>query len=154
MLAVPSLLVSSRAAINVSLPALYLSFAFRSLDASVNPLEEIWHRSTFQGFEAARKKGTFIKQMYPCRSCVFRDTCRPCAASVIENRSVKKQQLCAALARSAEVYLPGFDEPGLSAAIRSMPRSRSLAWPTSCTMRSRASKLQVGLSLSHSSDLF
>jgi hypothetical protein len=32
---------------------------------------------------------------------------------------------------------------GMSAAMRSIPRSRSLAWPTSCTMRSRANRLAV-----------
>ena len=35
------------------------------------------------------------------------------------------------------------NEPGLSAAIRSIPRPRSMACPTSCTIRSRAKRLEV-----------
>jgi MoaA/NifB/PqqE/SkfB family radical SAM enzyme len=87
-----------------------------ALDARKNDLTSIWERSTFQGFERSRSEGHFMRDMYPCGSCVFKATCRPCTHMVISGNGKPQEQMCAAIANSKNAKLAGFKDaflPGL-----------------------------------------
>jgi MoaA/NifB/PqqE/SkfB family radical SAM enzyme len=86
------------------------SRAMPALDVRKNDISAIWSRSLFKGFERSRSVGHFMRELYPCGYCVFRDTCRPCTHMVISGTGEPREQLCAAIAKSANPQLAKFKQ--------------------------------------------
>lgn len=72
-------------------------------------INETYDSSVFTEFESYRKNRQFKSKMYPCKFCKFQNQCVPCTAQLVGGgKDEDIVDICKALYKHADEYLPGF----------------------------------------------
>lgn len=88
-------------------PASTLRSRSDTLNAIVNPIENIHSQNLFLEFNNSVQKRQNNHDMFPCRICVFSDRCSPCTNQIIRGNEGGVVDICAAVFSSGDERLAG-----------------------------------------------